>query len=125
MNYAGFAPVLVEGLKELEQQQQRQRLEGDEAQDEIQHLKEVAQRQQLEMEAWRELSRQQRSELGEAWGEIRSLTELARQQKAETDNLKELAQQLLQLITEQPSRSATMKATRPTIASGETSVEKG
>ena len=73
VNYAGFAPVLVEGLKELEQQQQRQRLEGDEAQDEIQHLKEVA--------------RQQRSELGEAREEIQSL--------------KELAGQLLQLQTEQ------------------------
>lgn len=70
VNYAGFAPVLVEGLKELEQQQ---RLEIDEAQDEIQRLKEVAE--------------QQRSELGVALDEIQ--------------NLKELAGQLLQFQTEQ------------------------
>lgn len=40
VNYAGFAPVLVEGLKELEQQQQ----EG------VKSMKELAQHQRLEIE---------------------------------------------------------------------------
>lgn len=123
VNYAGFAPVLVEGLKELEEQQ---RLESDEVQDkvlrlkevaqylrselgvareEVRSLKELAQEQQLEMEAWRTLSGRQTSELGVAQEQIRSLTESVRQQRDDLEKVKELAGQLLQLQTEQKKQS--------------------
>lgn len=87
VNYAGFTPLLVEGLKELEQQQEQ------------------------DVDNWKEVAHQQSLELGEAQEEIESLKELARQQslalgvaQREIDSLKELAGQLLQSYKEQQIR---------------------
>jgi len=122
VNYAGFAPVLVEGLKELEQQQrsdnERRRSEIDEAQDEVQRLKELAQR-------LKELAQRQSSELRAARDEIRSLTEWVRRQEEDIANLKELAGQLLRVQTEQQSSWAAKKPTKPTGETEETITETG
>ena len=100
VNYAGFTPILVEAIKELELRQQQ----------EFDDVKELARRQSLklfeaqeEVQYLKELAREQSSELGEARGEIESLKGLGRQQSSEfrqaqeeIKSLRELAGHLLQ-----------------------------
>lgn len=84
VNYGGFAPVLVEGLKELKQQQQL----------EMEEVRALAQQQQMETGGLKELALEQQKQ-------IEGLEELALQQKIEIESLKKLAHQLIESQSEQ------------------------
>lgn len=76
VNYGGFAPVLVEGLKELEQHQQL----------EVKRLRELARDQRIEIESLKALAREQMLEVEEL---KRWLRQLVHSQNHQQQNCKD------------------------------------